>query len=474
MKERTTAGLVVFGTLIMLCASDVSAQGSFDLRLRQQFQSLLETKKEQYNLTGISAAIVHPTMGTWTGTAGWSQEEQQTLTTSMLFGIGSVTKTYITALTFQLVDEGLLTLEDSLHQWLPAFPGIDSTITVRQLLGHFSGLYDYTENPDFSRELFADLEKVWQPEQALQTFMKAPYFDAGTKFRYSNTNFLLLGMILEQAGGQSLSAMLRTRIFEPLNLRNSFLAIEDKLPSNIAHGWTDLDLDGTLEDFTLLPRDAYYSLLWSTGAIFTTAEDAARFMQAVFEGELFSRELLDEMTAPNTERDLYYTLGAYTRSSGGFSYWGHDGLTIEYRSRVMVESTTKTSFAIIVNQRVSTLSLIGLMSEFMRMIDTAVGVRTADTEIPGHFSLAENWPNPFNPETSIRYELPDNSNVSLTISNLLGQRTRTLIDGYQFAGKHSLIWNGRDDRGNPAPSGLYIYTLQAGDFVASKRMTLMK
>jgi flagellar hook assembly protein FlgD len=140
----------------------------------------------------------------------------------------------------------------------------------------------------------------------------------------------------------------------------------------------------------------------------------------------------------------------------------------------MVESTTKTSFAIIVNQRVSSLSLIGLMSEFMRMIDATVDVRTANTEIPDHSSLAENWPNPFNPETSISYELSGNSNVSLTVFNLLGQRIRTLIDGYQFAGNHSLIWNGKDDSGIPAPSGLYIYTLQADDFVVSKRMTLIK
>jgi CubicO group peptidase (beta-lactamase class C family) len=474
MKEKITAGLIDFGMLITLFASNVTAQGDFDLRLRQQFQSLLDTKREQYNLTGISAAIVHPILGTWKGTAGWSQETQQTLTPDMLLGIGSVTKTYMTALTLQLVDEGILTLDDSLHQWLPAYPNIDGAITIRQLLAHQSGVHDFTEHPGFSRELFADLERIWQPEETLLTLLNSPYFKAGTGFRYSNTNFLLLGMILEKAGGQSISSILKTRIFEPLNLQNSYLAIEDQLPRNVAHGWTDIDLDGTLEDFTLLPREAYYSLIWTSGAIFATAEDAARFMKAVFEGELFSRELLDEMTAPNSERDLYYTLGAYTRPSGNYAYWGHDGLTIEYRSRVMVESTTKTSFAIIVNQRVSSLSLIGLMSEFMRMIDATVDVRTANTEIPDHSSLAENWPNPFNPETSISYELSGNSNVSLTVFNLLGQRIRTLIDGYQFAGNHSLIWNGKDDSGIPAPSGLYIYTLQADDFVASKRMTLIK
>ncbi len=105
---------------------------------------------------------------------------------------------------------------------------------------------------------------------------------------------------------------------------------------------------------------------------------------------------------------------------------------------------------------------------------TAVAER-GDGGLPEHFALFENYPNPFNPSTTIRYELPKSVPVQLTIHNLLGQRVRTLINGATKApGVYSIVWDGRDNAGLPVASGVYFYRLKAGNFVKTKKMLLLK
>ena len=94
--------------------------------------------------------------------------------------------------------------------------------------------------------------------------------------------------------------------------------------------------------------------------------------------------------------------------------------------------------------------------------------------IPKEFSLSQNYPNPFNPETTIRYKILSDMIVSLFITNVLGQKVRTLVDSKQVGGNHSVIWNGRDDLGNELSSGVYFYNLIAGDLMDTKKLTLIK
>ena len=99
---------------------------------------------------------------------------------------------------------------------------------------------------------------------------------------------------------------------------------------------------------------------------------------------------------------------------------------------------------------------------------------TDQSNLPGSFALSQNYPNPFNPETQIAYVLPEGSDVNIEIYDLLGQRVKTLVDGYQSAGNHTVIWNGCDDYGKTVSSGIYFYKMKAGDFVETKKMSLMR
>jgi hypothetical protein len=102
------------------------------------------------------------------------------------------------------------------------------------------------------------------------------------------------------------------------------------------------------------------------------------------------------------------------------------------------------------------------------------GVEADTKTIPGIFQLHQNYPNPFNPSTSIRYQLAANNKVELTIYNTLGQKVRTLVNNYQSAGKQTVIWDGRNEKGKAVSSGIYFYRLKAGDFICSKKMLLVR
>jgi len=102
-------------------------------------------------------------------------------------------------------------------------------------------------------------------------------------------------------------------------------------------------------------------------------------------------------------------------------------------------------------------------------------VADGESPTPEEFGLMQNYPNPFNPTTTISYSLPQASEVHLTVYNMLGQRVRTLVQNEkQSAGTYTLQWNGRDDAGTQVASGTYIYRIQAGDFVQSRKLVLLR
>lgn len=104
----------------------------------------------------------------------------------------------------------------------------------------------------------------------------------------------------------------------------------------------------------------------------------------------------------------------------------------------------------------------------------AVKITAEKPSIPKKYALYENYPNPFNPETTLQFDLPENSYVRLEIYNLLGQRIATLVDSHRPAGEYTQIWDGKDQRGNAVASGIYFYKLTAGDFVQIKKMVLAR
>jgi D-alanyl-D-alanine carboxypeptidase len=237
--------------------------------------------------------------------------------------IGSITKTFVATVVLQLAAEGRLSLDDSVQKWLPGVisgHGYDpARITIRQLLQQTSGLRDYTDDPLFQTP--QGLARAWQPQQLVDIAVRLGPPVHG--WLYANTNYILLGMIIQKVTGQTPAAEISSRILVPLGLHDtSFPLTSTQIPGPHAQGYY-----GSLNVTSLVnPSSA-----WTAGAMISTAGDVARFYQALLTGRLLppaeQRELLTTIPV-NDSGELYpehYGLGIYSVQLPCGTAWGHDG-----------------------------------------------------------------------------------------------------------------------------------------------------
>jgi D-alanyl-D-alanine carboxypeptidase len=244
-----------------------------------------------------------------------SLERQTPLKATDRFRIYSIAKTFTAIVVLQLVDEGVLSLDDTVAARLtdPAVARIPHTdrITLRQLLNQTSGIYDYfDEDSPFLQDAFlgpnADWAKVWTPQELLAYADGAkhpPYFAPGQGAHYANTNYILLGLLVEQATGRRFADELHTRILAPLALTDTFLAEGAALPSGTVDGYQLLE--GKPVDVSALNL----SWTWTAGGMVSTTQDLARFADAVFAGTLLKPATFREMFTfrlmrPNVEEGM--------------------------------------------------------------------------------------------------------------------------------------------------------------------------
>ncbi|MDT7796862.1 MAG: D-alanyl-D-alanine carboxypeptidase [Actinomycetota bacterium] len=240
------------------------------------------------------------------------------------FRAGSVTKSFVAAVVLQLVAEGRVRLDAPAERYLPGLLP-DKRITVRQLLQHTSGLYNYTDDlplndPEALRHRGAD------PAELVAMATKHPaLFPPGTSWSYSNTNYIVAGMIAEKVTGHSLGDEIARRITRPLGLRDTYLPSrgDEKLPAPHAVGY--VPIGGKLVDFS----DYDATIAWAAGGLVSTPADLDRFYGALLGGKLLRPAELAEMRrtvpadlgVPGARYGL--GLGSIPLSCGEF--WGHEG-----------------------------------------------------------------------------------------------------------------------------------------------------
>jgi D-alanyl-D-alanine carboxypeptidase len=253
-------------------------------------------------LSGVALRVERGEEVVFDGAAGLASLEQQTpLAPTDRFGIGSVAKTFTAVLVLQLVDEGVLTLDDTVSQWLDdpvvgRIPHVDR-ITLRQLLTHTSGVYDYfaDDSPFWQDAYFgegADWSRVWTPREVLayaDGARHAPSFAPGEGVRYSNTGYVLLGLVIEEASGQRYAEQLQARIVDPLGLADTFYAATEPVPGGVVGAYHLIE--GELVNVSAIHPSAY----GAAAGMASTTRDLARFAGALFGGELLSPASLEEM-----------------------------------------------------------------------------------------------------------------------------------------------------------------------------------
>ncbi|HLS79441.1 MAG TPA: serine hydrolase domain-containing protein [Nocardia sp.] len=251
------------------------------------------------------------------------------------FRIGSVTKTFVATVVLQLVDEGRIALDAPVIDYLPTAQ--DSTVTVRQLLDHTSGLFDYMKLPGMSTNRWRGEDRFdsFTPEDLMAAAGSgAPYFAPGTDFRYWNTNYILLGMLIEAVTADRYGDQIAARILTPLGLDDTTVPGHDPaVPAPALRA--SRELDGRRTDVTEMNP----SLDWAAGEMISTTADLADFLDALLSGELLSPAALAEMTTTiPMGMGFHYGLGIqrFDLPCGG-QLWGHGGellgyLTYAYRS----------------------------------------------------------------------------------------------------------------------------------------------
>lgn len=255
------------------------------------------------------------------------------------YRIASTTKTFVATVLLQLTDEGQVSLDDTVQEHLPgvvAGGGHDgSTITIRDLLQHTSGIYDYnwddTWNPFAAAETFQERRlEHYEPEELVAVAMRhPPKFEPGTEWDYSNTNYVIAGMVIEAVTGNPWETEVHNRIIEPLGLEHTTVPDGPEMPDPHAKGYHRFTPDGPLVDATVVDPSAG----GAGGAIISTPADVTRFFRALLSGKLLAPDQLAQMqdTLPSDEGRYGLGLGWTPLSCGG-GYWRHGGAIPGYLS----------------------------------------------------------------------------------------------------------------------------------------------
>ena len=389
----------------------------------------------------------------------------------MRFGIASIKKTFVATLILKLAEEGTLSLDDPISRWMPNVQFINPATTLRHLLSHTSGIYNYTNHPAFWNMLWANAAEQWMPEDVLASFVKAPVFTAGSRFAYSNTNYLLLGMIIKAATGTPVSTLYRNQFWDPLHFEGTFLGAEENVLGEIAHNWTDLNGDGRQEDIHEQVGPSMYTMLWPF--VYSTAADIAKWAKALYGGQVLEASSLEEML------DFYpidrvvwkgYGLGAMRMVLQGEELWGHTGLIPGYRSMMVYWPRTGVSISVMGNQ--DGFNIYTVASRLIKTIKDFQGQSTAiETSIDQQalFALHPAYPNPFRHSTNITFDVHRTASVNIEVFDLYGRKHATLVDGLYGSGTHKVRW-----QTTGLASGVYLYRLQAGTYSAVRKVLLIK
>lgn len=301
-----------------------------------QFEAAIWAAREAGGAYGITFAAVRDGEMLWTGAAGRQRDLASSIEPDDPLVIGSVTKTFVAATILQLAEERRLGLDDPVRDHLPGMTSISRKITIRQLLDHTSGLADVFNDTTRSG-LEEHPEHAWTTAEVFET-IHAPWYQPGEGWAYANTNYFLLGLVIQHLTGSSLADELEARFLGPLELDDTRLltsAADDSGP--------------------LSP--AWATIFWASGAMTASAEDLAQWGDALYGEEILSDASRDDMIALNSHD---YGLGLQRIQLPGALGYGHSGLLNTYTTLLVHLPEDDVTIALLVNR--SDVDLGGMLA----------------------------------------------------------------------------------------------------------------
>src|SRR5215471_1523092 len=353
MFRRHLVTAVVAGVAMVFVSVASAARGetAASPRVHAELQSALD-RAVAMGIPG-AIAVVRDGKGTVRVVSGYGTLMPKTpIRATDRFRVGSLTKTFVSTVALQLVDEGKLSLDDTVEHWLPGLVPGGEKITVRELLNMRAGLYDYL-NQDTTivhRLETGDLTHRYAPKElvALATAHK-PNFPPGAGWSYCNTCYVLVGLIVEKASGHAIEAELKRRIFEPLHLRGTSFDSAPLIAGNHSRGY--VRVGKRLIDVSV----ASPSPAWAAGAIVSTGDDVERFFSALGQGRLLPAHLLRVMRTPTTSSGGY-GLGYARVQAPCSTLWGNNGNFLGYNASAWGTPDGSRQLVLFVNLDESTLT----------------------------------------------------------------------------------------------------------------------
>ena len=397
----------------------LSAQ--LDPNLETMFQNSL-VQHYALGFDGISAAV-RTSDGFLASAAGISALYEH-LTTASTFGMGSVTKTIISATFLHMAEDGLLDLDNPLGDYLPDIEFVDPAITIRQLLNHTSGIYDIAQNPNFWDDVFANQQAIISPWELLENYLSTPNFPAGMEWAYSNTNYIVLGLIIEAISDTSYYAEARARFDFDVNYPSFSVPPYESATEDMAHLWMDTTFsNGPLVDIHASgwSLDALFSAAGAAEAYASNPSDLATWAYDLFSGALLesgSMDALLEIVPPSTR----WGLGVeFEQTSCGQERVGHVG-SIYYTTATFYDPENDIAVSVHCNSQSNYISLVTSLAstlicnyeEFLMSTSTEDAPRTHNFRV---------YPNPASNFLNISWSGNQNKQApdEIVISDLYGR-----------------------------------------------------
>lgn len=330
-----------------------SEANSFHYSKMRQVQHLLDQKVVEYDIPGAVVGVYLPGQAPWVFTAGVaSLSDDRPVTRQDKFRIGSNTKTFVAMTILQLAQEGKLSLDDSLAQWLPgilpAYEIVSHAITIRQMLQHTSGIASFTEDGTWGNNFLTNPYYRYAPEDLVAIAnSRAPYCLPGGCFHYSNTNYVLLGLIIQKATGNRFEDEVRKRFIRPLGMTHTVVPLMGNAAIQGSHSSGHDDIDGHWYDYTQMDP----SSTWASGDMISTAEGLAKWVLHLGRGDLLNdRYRAEQRQFVNMTgyTNLKYGLGiVYEQDYGLF---GHQGGIVGYSTQMYYVEGEDTALVFLYNR----------------------------------------------------------------------------------------------------------------------------
>lgn len=374
--NKKTGWCFILSLIFIILVNTIYAQNTADKEFAEILQETLDESALQSDVIGGVASVVFEDSTVWHGATGYSDPLNNIkMQTDMLFNIGSISKTYIAVLTLKMVEQGRLSLNDTIGKWFADYANINPKVTVAQLLNHTSGLFDYVKHEDCPWQNIWTTTKIWQPEEILRKLVKAPYFEPGEGWHYSNTNYLLLKEIIDKITDNQYVVTLIKELLDPYAFKNTvpgYMGILIIPTERSPVYWRKLH--GIRRNMSATGR-TWESLNYR---ILTTAGDLAAWTDALYHRKLIlSDDMLTKMLDFHTPTPNDYPLSGYGYGVCSFKkkeanqlfgheieMIGHVGNGTDYKSIAVYLPEHAATISLLINED-STAGLINIFSKIL-------------------------------------------------------------------------------------------------------------